>query len=304
MLMTSAQFKSLIEPLLIDIFDGVRENLPSEWDKVFKVETARKRRFEEQASLYGLGIATIKPEGKGVTYDMGGEFFRTRFEHVVFALAFALTEELMEDGDHVELGSLYSRYAAKGLEEAKEIYHISILNRAFNSTYKGGDQKPLCTTDHPFARGGGGWSNVLATACDLSEAGLEQMCNQIRLAKDDRGLPTALREQKLLIHPSNRFVAARILRSPGRVGTTNNDANALKELGILQEAPQELTRLTNPKAWFVKTNAERGLIHKKRRQVRRKMEGDFETGSMRFKTDERYSAGWIDPRCIYGTPGV
>lgn len=300
--MVSTQFVSVVEPLLNEVFDGTYAKLPREYARIFAQETAIARRFQESSVLYGLGTAVLKPEGQNITYDQGGEHYRVRFTPKVYALAYAMSEELIDDGDHISLGKSFSEHLARGMDESKEIVHANILNRAENGSYLGGDNVTLLSTSHPLALGGT-WSNRLATAANLSEAAIEQLLIQIMNAVDGRSKRIALNGRRLVISPSNVFNAARIQRSVGRPGTADNDINATKSLGMLTEDPARITRLTTVNQWFIQTDAPEGLITKQRKSLKRGMEGDFETNSMRYKAYERYDANWVDPRCVYGTAG-
>lgn len=302
MQMTSTQFVSVVEPLLNEVFDGIYNELPREYSQVFKQETAIARRFQETPVLYGLGTAVLKPEGQQITYDQGGEHYRVRFTPKVWALAYAMSEELIDDGDHISMGSIFAQHLARGMGESKEIVHANIFNRAENGSYLGGDGKTLLATDHPLALGGS-FSNKLATPANLSEAAIEQLLIQIMNAVDGRGKRIALNGVKLIVSPSNIFNATRILRSTNRPGTADNDINAIKNLGVLNSSPTKITRLTNANQWFIQTDAPEGLKTKQRKAMKRGMEGDFNTNSMRYKAYERYDANWVDPRCVYGTAG-
>src|SRR5579859_2288888 len=190
--MNSMQFRSVVEPLLNDIFDGIYDELPREYSQIFKIEKALQRRFQEDPILSGFGAAVLKPEGQAVTYDAGREAYRVRFVQKVYALAYAMTEELVEDGDHISIGSVYAEHLARAIDEAVEIVHANILNNATSSSFAGGDGVALLSTAHPLA-GGGTFSNTLATAADISEASLEQLCIQIRTAVDERNKQIGLK---------------------------------------------------------------------------------------------------------------
>lgn len=301
--MVSTEFVSVVEPLLNKVFDGVYTKLPREYTQMFEQQTALARRFEETAVLYGLGTAVQKSENGRFTYDQGGEHYRVRFVPIVWGLAYAMSEELIDDGDHISLGKIFAEHLARGMDEAKEINHANIINRAYNASYLGGDNVSLGSSLHPLALGGT-WSNILATAANLSEAALEQLLIQIMNAVDARSKRIALMPKKLMVSPTNIFNAARILRSANRPGTADNDINASKALGFLDPNPIKMTRLTNVKQWGITTDVPQGLITKQRKALKRGMEGDFETNSMRYKAYERYDANWVDPRCFYSTPGV
>lgn len=301
--MNSSQFRDVVEPIYNDIFDGLYEELETQWDKLYKVETALPRRFQEVPLLFGVGIAQEKRDGNPVFLDTGGEAYKVRFLHKTYALGFSLTEELMEDGDHIDLGGVMTEHMARGMLEAKEIVHVNGFNNAFNSSFLGGDGVTTMNSAHPLANGGT-FSNQLTTPANLSEAALEQLFTQIKTAPNERQLIIGLKAVRLIVHPANIWNATRIVKSVLRSGTSDNDVNAIKLLGAFQEGPFELTRLTNAKAFFIQTDAPAGLIHKKRAPLKRQMEGDFITGSMRYKARERYSAAIVDPRALYGSQGV
>lgn len=300
--MVSTQFVSVVEPLLNEVFDGIYNKLPREYAQIFAQQQAIARRFQETAVLYGLGTAVQKPEGSQITYDQGGEHYRVRFTPKVYALAYAMSEELIDDGDHIALGKTFAEHLARGMDESKEIVHANILNRAENGSYLGGDNVTLLSASHPLALGGT-YSNLLATPANLSEAAIEQLCIQIMNAVDGRNKRIALKPVKLIISPTNVFNATRILRSTLQSNTADNNVNALKTMGMLQADPVVITRLTNAQQWFIQTDAPEGLMTKQRKAMKRGMEGDFNTNSMRYKAYERYDANWVDPRCLYGTAG-
>lgn len=301
--MNSMQFRSVVEPLLNDVFDGIYDELPREYSQVFKMEKALPRRFQEDPIMAGFGAAVLKPEGTSVTYDAGKEAYRVRFVQKVYALAYAMTEELVEDGDHISIGTIYAEHLARAIDEAVEIVHANIFNNATSSSYPGGDTVSFLNASHPLA-GGGTFSNTLATHADLSEASLEQLCIQIRTAVDERNKQIGLKPLKVVCSPTNEFNACRVLQSIGRPGTADNDPNAIRKLNRLAAEPVIITRLTTAKFYGIQTSAPRGLVSKWRRNVRRAMEGDFETGSMRHKASVRFECKHIDPRCFYGDTGT
>lgn len=301
--MNSMQFRSVVEPLLNDVFDGIYDELPREYSQIYKTEKALPRRFQEDPILAGFGSAVLKPEGQAVTYDAGREAYRVRFVQKVYALAYAMTEELVEDGDHISIGTVYSEHLARAIDEAVEIVHANVLNNATSASYPGGDGVALLSTAHPLS-GGGTFSNTLATAADISEASLEQLCIQVRTAVDERNKQIGLKARSVITTPTNEFNAIRLLQSIGRPGTADNDPNALRKSNRLAAEPKIITRMTTAKMYFIETSAPRGLITKWRRNVRRAMEGDFETGSMRHKASVRFECKHVDPRCLYGHQGT
>lgn len=299
--MTSSQFRTIVEPILSKEFDGVYDQRKDEWKQVFNEVTGTPRGYHEEPMLYGFGAAPELPEGTAVTFDSGGVLYVARYLYKVYGLGFAMTQVLVEDGDHISIGKTYAKHLAQSMIETKETVTANILNRAFNSSFLGGDGKELCATDHPTAASGD-FSNEFATPAALSHTSLEQMLIQIRNATDHRGKRITLMPKKLVIPTSLMFTAAVLLKSTLRSGTANNDTNVLK--GVLDEEPAVISRLTSTTAWWVKTDAPEGLKIMQRRKMTRTSEGDFETDSMKYKATERFGAGWTDPRSIYGTAGV
>ncbi len=225
-----------------------------------------------------------------------------RYQYRVWGLAFALTQVLVEDGDHIRIGQIYARHLGQSLVETKETLCANILNRAFNASYPGGDGVALNVTTHPIVNGTS--SNLLTTAAALSQTSLEQMLVQIRQATDNNGKRIRLMPRAITCGPSNVFQAETILKSALRTGTANNDVNPINSMGLLSEGQYNMSRLTSNTAWWVNTDAPEGLKLMMRRKLKRSMEGDFETDTMRFKSTERYIPGWTDWRTIYGTPGL
>jgi len=300
--MRSTDFRSIVEPILNECFDGVYDQRADEWKQVFREERGIPRNYHEEPVLFGFGAAPELPDGTAVTYQSGGVLFIQRYLYRVYGLAFALTKVLVEDGDHIRIGQTYSKHLAQSLIETKETLGANILNRAFNGAYAGGDGKSLVATDHPIINGT--FSNQLATAAALSQTSLEQLLIQIRQAVDNNGKKIRLNPNKLVVSPSNVFQAEVLLKSVLRAGTGNNDINPVKSMGLLSGGQANLSRLTSTTAWWVETDAPDGLKLMMRRPLEKSMEGDFETDSMRFKATERYNFGWTDPRGVYGTPGV
>jgi hypothetical protein len=301
--MTSSQFRVIVEPILAKEFDGVYDQRADEWKEVFKEESGEPRAYHEEPMLYGFGAAPEMPEGTGVTFDSGGVLYIARYLYKVYGLGFAITQVLVEDGDHIKIGKTYARHLAQSMVETKETVTSNVLNRAFNSSFKGGDGKELCATDHPTAASGD-FSNELSTPAALSHTSLEQMLIQIRNATDHRGKKITLRPKKLVIPTSLMFTAEVLLKSTLRSGTANNDINAVKSMSMLSDKPAVISRLTSTTAWWIQTDAPEGLKILMRRKMTRSSEGDFETDSMKYKATERYGTGWTDPRGIYGTAGV
>jgi hypothetical protein len=300
--MRSTDFRSIVEPILNEAFDGVYDQRADEWKQVFVQQQGIPRNYHEEPVLYGFGAAPELPDGTAVTYQAGGVLFLQRYVYKVYGLAFALTKVLVEDGDHIRIGQTYAKHLAQSLVETKETLGANILNRAFTAGYNGGDGVPLVDTAHPIS--GGSFSNQLSSAAALSQTSLEQLLIQIRNAVDNNGKRIRLNPEKLVVSPSNVFQAEVLLKSVLRTGTADNDINPVKSMGLLAGGQANLSRLTSTTAWWVKTDAPEGLKLMMRRGLEKSMEGDFETDSTRFKSTERYAFGWTDPRTVYGTPGI
>jgi hypothetical protein len=300
--MRSTDFRSIVEPILNEAFDGVYDQRADEWKQVFVQQQGIPRNYHEEPVLYGFGAAPELPDGTAVTYDAGGVLFLQRYVYKVYGLAFALTKVLVEDGDHIRIGQTYAKHLAQSLIETKETLGANILNRSFTAGYNGGDGVTLVATNHPIAQGT--FSNQLTTPANLSQTSLEQILIQIRNAVDNNGKRIRLNPEKLVVSPSNVFQAEVLLKSVLRTGTADNDINPVKSMGLLAGGQANLSRLTSTTAWWVKTDAPEGLKLMMRRGLEKSMEGDFETDSTRFKSTERYAFGWTDPRTVYGTPGV
>ena len=300
--MRSTDFRSIVEPILNECFDGVYDQRADEWSRVFREEDGIPRNYHEEPVLYGFGAAPQLPDGTPVTYQQGGVLFLKRYLYKVYGLAFALTKVLVEDGDHIRIGQVYARHLAQSLVETKELLAANVLNTAFNSSYPGGDGVSLINTAHPIVSGT--FSNQLTTAANLSQTSLEQMLIQIRQAVDNNGKKIRLVPRQLIVAPGNIFQAEVLLKSVLRTGNANNDINPVKSIGLLDEGAAVLSRLTSSTAWWVQTDAPEGFKLLMRRRLEKTMEGDFETDTMRYKATERYDLGFTDPRCAYGTPGV
>ena len=300
--MRSTDFRSIVEPILNEEFDGLYNQRADEWKQVFTERQGIPRNYHEEPVLFGFGAAPELPDGMPVTYQSGGVLFNARYVYKVFGLAFALTKVLVEDGDHISIGQTYAKHLAQSLIETKETLCANILNRAFNSAFAGGDGVSLVNSAHPIASGT--FSNLLTTAANLSQTSLEQMLIQIRNAIDNNGKRIRLTPTKLVLSPSNVFQGEVLLKSVLRAGTGNNDINPINSMGMIDGGQANLSRLTSTTAWWVQTDAKVGLQLMMRRKLEKSMEGDFETDSMRYKATERYIPGWTDPRTIYGTPGL
>lgn len=301
--MHSTNFRSVVEPILNEVFDGIYNQRADEWKMVFREQKGIPRNYHEEPVLYGFGAAPELPDGMPVSYQSGGVLFLQRYLYKVYGLAFSLTKVLVEDGDHIRIGQTYAKHLAQSMIETKETLCANILNRAFNGAYVGGDGVSLISTAHPIVNGT--FSNQLTTPANLSQTPLEQMLIQIRNAVDNNGKRIRLTPLQVVNGPSNFFQSEVLLKSALRTGTADNDINPIKSSGtLLNKGQANLSRITSSTAWWVQTDAPEGLKLMMRRGLEKSMEGDFETDSMRYKATERYTVGWTDPRGLYGTPGV
>jgi hypothetical protein len=300
--MRSTDFRSVVEPILNEVFDGVYEQRADEWKMVFREQKGIPRNYHEEPVLYGFGAAPELPDGMAVSYQSGGVLFLQRYLYKVYGLAFSLTKVLVEDGDHIRIGQTYAKHLAQSLIETKETLSANVLNRAFNAAYSGGDGVALVSTSHPIVNGT--FSNQLTTPAALSQTSLEQLLIQIRNAVDNNGKRIRLTPTQIVTGPSNVFQAETLLKSVLRSGTADNDINPVKSMGLLSKGQANLSRITSTTAWWIQTDAPEGLKLLMRRPLEKSMEGDFETDSMRYKATERYTVGWTDPRGIFGTAGV
>jgi hypothetical protein len=300
--MRNADFRSIVEPVLNEAFDGIYELRKDEWKLYFKEIDGTPRNYHEEPVIFGLGAAPEMPEGQGVFYDNGGVMYIARYIYRVYGLGFGLTKVLVEDGDHIRLGRIFAEHLAMSLIETKETLCANVLNRAFNGSYQGGDGVALNVNNHPTRVGT--YSNILATAAALSQTSVEQMLVLVRKAVNDRNLKINLTPVKLITSPENLFQAEVILKSVLRTGTANNDINPIKSMGLLSEGQANISRLSSATAWWIQTDAPRGLQLAMRRTLEKSMEGDFDTDSMRYKSTERYWPWWTNPRTVFGTPGL
>lgn len=300
--MNRAAFARSLEEGLNTVFGLDYDSYPEEWRRVFEVVTSKKS-FEEDQLVTGFGGAPVKAEGAAITYDEGSEAWTARYQHETIALAFAITEEAIEDNLYMSMGAKYAKALARSLQHTKEIKAAAILNNAVAAGTTYGDGKPLLSTAHPLT-GGGTASNKLATPADFSETALEDILIQIRKVKDDRGIPVALKAVDVIIPPELEYIACRILDSNLRPGTADNDINAINKKGVFGKAPAVVTRLTDADMWFIKTDCPDGLKHFNRKGVVKKMDTDFATGNYRYKARERYSFGCTDFRSIFGSEGA
>lgn len=300
--MRSTDFKSIVEPILNETFDGIYDQRADEWKGVFREFTGTPRAYHEEPVMFGFPAAPRLPDGSPVTYRQGGVLFIQRYLYEVYGLAFALTKVLVEDGDHIKIGQIFAEHLAQSMVETKETLCANILNRAFNAVYVGGDGVALNSASHPIANGTS--SNLLTTAAALSQTPLEQMLIQIRNATDNTGRRIRLTPKKIVTGPSNVFQAEVLLKSILRAGSANNDINPVKSMGMLSDGQANISRITSTTAWWVQTDAKQGLKLAMRRKLEKSMEGDFETDSMRYKSTERYIPSWTDWRGLFGTAGI
>jgi hypothetical protein len=301
--MRSTDFRAVVEPILNEVFDGVYQQRDDEWKGFVDQITGIPRNYHEEVMLFGMNTAPEMPDGTPVSYDQGGTLFITRFIYKIYGLAYALTKVLMEDGDHIRIGSTFSKHLAQSMIETKETLCANLLNFAFTAGYVGGDGVTLINNAHPISQGRT-FSNQLSTAAAMSQTSVEQMLIQIRSAVDNNGKRIRLKAEQLLVPPALEFQAEVILKSVLRSGSADNDLNPIKSTGMLPNGAHVVTRLSSSKAWWIQTNAENGLMLIMRRPLERSSEGDFETDSMRYKASERYATGWHDPRNVYGTIGL
>lgn len=274
---------------------------PQEWSKIFDTESSEKN-YEEDTEVTGFGLATVKAQGTAISYDSETQGPTTRYTHVTYGLGYIVTREELEDNLYEVVSKRRIKALSFSVRSTEETVAANILNRAFNSSYVGGDGKEMCATDHPTLDGT--QSNELSAAADLSEASIEDMCIQIMQAKNSRGLKIALMPRKLIVAPSEAFNAERILKSSLQSGTANNDVNALRSMGVLPEGVVVNHYLTDADAWWIKTNAPNGLVRFNRRATEFKQDNDFDTENAKAKSTLRFSIGWTDWRAIFGTPGA
>ena len=302
MAMTRAQFRKQLQLGLNTVFGIEYKRYTEEYRQIFEIENSVKA-YEDDVLDSGFGAAAIKQEGAGVAYDNAEEVWTARYTHDTVALAFSITEEAEEDGLYGSLGTRYSRALARSMQHTKEINGAAVLNNGHSNSYLGGDGRALFATNHPLA-GGGTFANKLSTAADLSETSLEAACIAIEGFVDERGIPIQCMPKRMIIHRSNQFNAHRILMSPLRSGTDFNDANALKDMMMIPGGTHVNHRLTDADAWYVITDVPDGLKHFVRKKIMRKIEGDFNSGNMRYRSRERYSFGWSNPRGAFSSQGA
>ena len=302
MAISRAQLAKELEPGLNALFGMEYDRYENEHAEIFDTESS-DRAFEEEVLIVGFGNAEVKTEGQGVDYDSASEGFTARYTHETVALAFALTEEAVEDNLYDRLGARYTKALARSMAHTKQVKAANVLNNAFSSSYTGGDGLSLINTAHTLA-GGGTWANRASTMADLNETSLENALIGISTFVDDRNMILALQGTKLIVPPQLQFIADRLLESPGRVGTADNDINAVRNMGLLPQGYSVNHFLTDTDAWFLLTDCPDGFMHFERSPISTSMEGDFDTGNVRYKARERYSFGWSNPRCVYGSQGA
>tara|TARA_R110000796_G_scaffold89989_3_gene193653 strand:+ start:226 stop:1134 length:909 start_codon:yes stop_codon:yes gene_type:complete len=302
MAISRAQLSKELEPGLNALFGMEYSRYENEHAEIFETESS-DRAFEEEVLIVGFGNADVKTEGQGVDYDQASEGFTARYTHETVALAFALTEEAVEDNLYDRLGARYTKALARSMAHTKQVKAANVLNNAFSSSFTGGDGVALVSTAHPLA-GGGTLSNRPSTYVDLNETSLEQSLISISTYVDDRNMTLALQGTKLIVPPQLQFVADRLLETPGRVATADNDINAVKNMGLLPQGYAVNHFLTDTDAWYVLTDCPDGFKHFERSAISTSMEGDFDTGNVRYKARERYSFGWSNPRAVYASQGA
>ena len=299
MAISRSQLVKELEPGLNALFGLEYNRYENQHAEIFPSETS-DRAFEEEVMLSGFGSAPVKQEGAGVVFDQASETFTARYSHETIALAFSITEEAIEDNLYDRLAARYTRALARSMSNTKQVKAASVLNNAQKTSgFNGGDGVPLISNSHPLATGGT-FSNVLATAADLNETSLEQSLIDISGFVDERGLKIALQGRKMIIPKELQFTAERLMKSPQRVGTADNDINAIANMGMIPEGYRVNNFLTDTDSYFLLTDAPNGFKHFIRSPIKTAMEGDFDTGNVRFKARERYSFGFSDPRCVFG----
>ena len=301
MAISRGQLVKELEPGLNALFGLEYKRYENQHLEIFDIENS-DRAFEEEVMLSGFANAQVKPEGSGVVFDNAQETFTARYTHNTIALAFAITEEAIEDNLYDRLASRYTKALARSMANTKQVTAANVLNNAFSSSYVGGDGVALLATNHPTIAGT--FKNTLSTAADLNETSLEQALIDINALTDERGLKIAARGIKMIVPAELQFTAERLMKSSQRTGTADNDTNAIRSMGLVQEGYVINNFLTDSDAWFVKTDVPNGMKMFVRAPIKTAMEGDFDTGNVRYKARERYSFGWSDPRGLYGSPGA
>jgi hypothetical protein len=300
MAISRGQLVKELEPGLNALFGLEYNNYANEHAEIFDTENS-DRAFEEEVMLSGFANAPIKAEGTSVSFDNAQETFTARYTHETLALAFAITEEAIEDNLYDRLASRYTKALARSMANTKQVKAANVLNNAF-ATANGGDGKALCADDHPIAAGTD--RNELSTAADLNETSLEQSLIDIAAMTDERGLKIAAQGVKMIVPSALQFTAERLMKSSGRTATADNDINAVVSKGMVPQGYVVNHYLTDTDAFFIKTDVPNGLKHFVRSPMKTAMEGDFTTGNVRYKARERYSFGFSDWRGIFGSPGA
>jgi hypothetical protein len=298
MAISRAQLVKELEPGLNALFGLEYKQYVNEAAEIFDTESS-DRAFEEEVMLSGFGNAAVKPEGQGIQFDDAQETFTARYTNETIALAFAITEEAIEDNLYDRLASRYTKALARSMANTKQVKGAGVLNNGFNAAFAGGDGVALFSGVHPTLAGT--FSNMLTTAADLNETSLEQSLIDIAAMTDERGLLIAARGVKLVIPSALQFTADRLMKSEGRTGTADNDINAIKNMGMVSQGYTVNHYLTNARRWFIKTDVPNGLKHFNRSPIKTSMEGDFDTGNVRYKARERYVFGFSDPRGAFGS---
>jgi hypothetical protein len=298
MAISRSQLVKELEPGLNALFGLEYKRYENQHAEIYTTETS-DRAFEEEVMLAGFASAPTKQEGAGVVFDQAQETFTARYNHETIALAFSITEEAIEDNLYDRLAARYTRALARSMANTKQVKAANVLNNAQNASFTGGDGVTLINNAHPLATGGT-FSNVLTVAADLNETSLEQSLIDIQAFVDERGLKIAAQGVKMIIPKELQFTAERLMKSPQRVGTADNDINAVASMGMVPQGYRVNNFLTDTDAFFLLTDVPNGLKMFVRSPIKTAMEGDFDTGNVRFKARERYSFGFSDPRCIFG----
>ena len=301
MAISRSQLVKELEPGLNALFGLEYGRYDAEHTEIFETENS-DRAFEEEVMLSGFGNARVKSEGGSIVYDNATETFTARYTHETIALGFAITEEAVEDNLYDRISARYTKSLARSMANTKQVKAANVLNNAFDPNFTGGDGVELCSAVHPTVAGT--LANELATAADLNETSLEQSLIDIAAFTDERGLLISTQGRKLIIPSELQFVADRLMASANRTGTADNDINALRNMGMLPEGYVVNHYLTDNDAFFIKTDIPNGFKLFQRSPIRTSMEGDFDTGNVRYKARERYSFGFSDPRCVFGSPGA
>ena len=302
MAISRAQLLKELLPGLNALFGLEYARYGEEHKQIFETESS-ERSFEEETKLSGFSAAPVKNEGSAIAYDNAQEVFTARYNHETIALGFSLTEEAIEDNLYDSLSARYTKALARAMAYTKQTKAAAILNNGFDTDYPGGDGQPLFSASHPLVSGGTN-SNIPSTPADLNETSLEAAVIQIAAWTDERGLLIAAKPRKLVVPPSLMFVATRLLETELRVSTADNDINAIKSNGSIPEGYTVNHFLTDTDAWFLTTDVPNGLKHFVRTPMAQNMDGDFDTGNVRYKARERYSFGWSDPLGMYGSEGA